>query len=397
MSLLFSRDSRAGDTLADLVPSRVAPGRSGPRVTGDSALRHSAVWACLRLRANLISSLPVDYFRKTSTIDQVELSKPTVLTKPGALFLGGSRARIDEWLWATQFDLDRYGNAFGLIVERDFAARPTRIDLVAAESVSVRVKDAKLKYRIGRKEYEPVDVWHERQYTVAGLPIGLSPIAYAAMSIGQYLSAQEFARSWFGESAIPKSKLRNTKRTMTNRQSSETKRHVKEQLADGDLLVLGSDWEWDMVNVPTATTQFIEAQQFSVADVARYLDVPGDMIDAQQAGSSVTYANLTQRNLQLLIQNLGPAVGRRERALSEWSADPRFVKLNTDALLRMDPQTRTAVLTGQINSRQRTVTEARALDNLPPLTPEQEDEFARLFSKRAEPTTKPEDEGKATT
>ncbi len=35
----------------------------GVYVSTDTALRTSAVWACLRLRADLISSFPVDVFR----------------------------------------------------------------------------------------------------------------------------------------------------------------------------------------------------------------------------------------------------------------------------------------------------------------------------------------------
>jgi hypothetical protein len=93
--------------------------------------------------------------------------------------------------------------------------------------------------------------------------------------------------------------------------------------------------------------------------------------------------------------HLGPAIKRREDALSELSAAPRFVKLNTDALLRMDPAARDLMLTQQVASKRRTISEARAVDNLPPLTPEQEDEIARLSASRSEPT-KPIDDGKAT-
>lgn len=392
MSLFFNRG--LGDTPAQLVPPRSRWGTPGA-VTPESALRHSAVWACLRLRANLVSSMPVDYYRKVGPVEALEQTKPPVLTKPGALYLGGRRARMDEWLYASQMDLDRYGNSFGLITEWDGQARPARIDLVDAGTVTVRIKSGEITYRIGGKVYDPVEVWHERQNVVAGLPVGLSPIAFAAMSIGQYLSAQKFAADWFATSAIPKSQLKNTGATMTNAQSSEAKAHFTEQLTDGGMIVLGSDWEWSMVEVPATTAQFIEAQQFSVADVCRFLDVPGDLIDAAQAGSSITYANLTQRNLQLLIMHLGPAVKRREDALSELSAAPRFVKLNTDALLRMDPAARDLMLTQQVASKRRTITEARAVDNLPPYTPEQEDEIARLSASRSEPT-KPIDDGKAT-
>lgn len=39
------------------------------------------------------------------------------------------------------------------------------------------------KFVIGGREYEPWEVWHEKQYTVAGCPLGLSPVAFAAWTI----------------------------------------------------------------------------------------------------------------------------------------------------------------------------------------------------------------------
>jgi hypothetical protein len=37
-----------------------------------------------------------------------------------------------------------------------------------------------LEYRIRGKLYDPEHIWHEKQFTVAGLPVGLSPIDHAA-------------------------------------------------------------------------------------------------------------------------------------------------------------------------------------------------------------------------
>ena len=107
------------------------------------------------------------------------------------------------------------------------------------------------------------------------------------------------------------------------------------------------------------------------------------MIDAEVSSGSVTYANVTQRNLQLLIMNIGPAITRRESALSRLTMGPRFVKLNPDALLRMDLAARYAAHKVGIDGRFLAPSEARALENRLPFTPEQEAEFARLFAAKA--------------
>jgi hypothetical protein len=93
----------------------------------------------------------------------------------------------------------------------------------------------------------------------------------------------------------------------------------------------------------------------------------------------MTYANITQRNLQLLVMNLGPAIIRRESALSGILVQPRYVKLNTDSLLRLDPLTRAQAIETAIQSRTLAPSEARELENRPPFTDKQLAEFDRLF------------------
>lgn len=382
MGWLDSLASRIGFARRDLsaaqliLQDRYGTGSAGGvTVTQDTALRHSGVWAALRLRANLVSSLPVDVFRRVGGV-QVETPKPPLLVEPG-----GPDWLWPEWMWATQFDLDRYGNTFGIVVERDGLGMPRRVELVPAGMVTVRGNGPTItKYRVGPEEYDPPEVWHERQYRVAGSPIGLCPVAYAAWSIGGYLSAQKFTLDFFGSGAMPAGVLRNTQVQVPGQdQITEAKAKFKAATANRDIFVTGRDWEWTASAAPEAANAFIEAQQWGTVEVARYFDVPADLIDAAVSGQSVTYANITQRNVQLLVMSLGPAIGRREAALTRALPQPRYVKLNSDALLRMDPQTRDQVLIAKVAGRLLAPSEARELDNRQPFTPEQEAEFARLF------------------
>lgn len=384
MSVLFGRARRSlpMPTAADLIPPRPAAGSTGTAVvTNETALRHSAVWACLRLRSNLVSTMPVDVYRRVNGV-QVEVPKPPVLVNPG-----GDRVDIQEWLYSSQFDLDRAGNAVGLITARDGLGLPARIELQPICEVAVRVKDGALTYRIGGVDYDPSEVWHEKQYTVAGLPVGLSPVAYAAWSIGEYLSIQEFALDWFGNGAVPAAQLRNKSKTLTNEQSAKVKERFKAAVANRDIFVTGADWEYQMIQAEQAGNAWIEAKNFGIADIARFFDCPGDLIDAAVSTGNITYASITQRNLQFLIMHLGPAVTRRENALSSLTSRPRFVKLNSDALLRMDPAARATTIKTRIDSRTLTPSEARALEDLPPLTEADMAEFDRLFGGPKTPPT----------
>jgi HK97 family phage portal protein len=379
---LFARRSAPAATADQMIPQRPTQRAGNATVTPDTALRHSAVWACLRLRANLVSTMPVDVYRRVGGI-QVEVPKPPVLVNPGG-------SRIDdmiEWMYCTQFDLDRSGNTVGIITAKDGLGFPARIELVPISDVTVRVRGGKLsKYRIGNEDFDPSMIWHEKQYPQSGLPVGLSPVAYAAWSIGEYLSVQQFALDWFGNGAVPSAHLKNTSKTVDTNASEEIKRRFKAATSNGDLFVTGMDWDYKMVQAEAAGSDWIEAKRYGIGDIARFFDCPGDLIDAAVSGSSITYANMTQRNLQFLITALGPAIIRRENALSSLTSRPRFVKLNTDALLRMDPAARAAMLRTQIESRQLAPSEAREIEDRPPFTEEQLAEFDRLFGKGASPT-----------
>jgi len=385
MGLFFGAQSRALK-LGDVGVRDRASGVALP--TGRESLQASVKWACLRLRADLVSTTPLDVYRRVAGV-QVEMPKPLILRAPG-----GAELEPEEWLYSSQFDLDDCGNTVGIIGQRDAMGLPALIELVPIETVSVRVRKGKKTVVIDGKEYEPSEVWHERQFTTSGSPVGLSPAAYAAMSTAGYLSAQKFAAEWFSGSAVPASHLRNTSRTVSAEEAAAVKGRFNSTVKAGDVLVTGSDWEYQMLGAKASEAAFVEHMRVSAADQCRYYGVPGDLVDVESSTGSVTYANVTQRNLQLLVINLGPAYVRRERAFSNrLLPQPRFAKFNTDALLRMDPVSRSNKLIAEVAGRITAPSEARALDNRPPFTEEQLSEFDRLFPTR--PTVAPAKEPKA--
>lgn len=392
---LFQRSRQKRSFLdPNAIPLNSQVGRYGSTVpvTNETALRVSAVWAALRLRANMISTMPVHSYRMMDGI-QVEAANPT--TK---FFNGGRQVGWHEFLYATQMDLDRAGNCFGVITEVNALGLPATIELINLADVSLYPRQLtdplnfELVYRVGGREYKPDQIWHEKQYTVAGLAVGLNAVAYAAYAIGAYSTAQDFAIKWFGKDAIPGAILKNTERVIPPKVAEAAKQQYMSSMEPGGVFVTGADWELHPLSAAMETNRYIETMQHGVPEIARFFDVPADLIDGAVSGSAVTYANITQRNLQFLIMALGPAIARREEALSRLVPGSRFVKLNTDALLRMDPLTKAQVLKTEIDSRTRTPDEARALNNLAPLSQADKDLFKELFPGKAGGASQP-DEG----
>ena len=400
MTLISPRSQRAGESkLQGYIERRGSNSVPGNvRVTEDTALRHSAVWACIRLRADLLSTFPVDNFRKVDKI-QVEVPKAPIFYAPG-----GEHWDWHHWVWASQADLDKTGNTIGFITERNALNLPARVELVPNSSVKIiwpRGKPMSERlYRIDNKDYKPAQIWHERQFPMAGHPVGLSPVAYAAWSIGEYLNTSDFILNWFGGGGIPKARLKNKEKIVPPKESLMMKERFKASVRNGDIFVHGNDWEYDLIQAETMGNEWIELKRYGLSDVCRFFGCPADVIDAAvSSGGSITYANITERNLQFLIHHLGPTVFRRELAWSSWLAKPRYVKLNTQSLLRMDPKSMAEIVKTRIDSRTMTPNEAREKYDQAPLTDGQINEFKVLFGdpksapkgsapKEAEPETK---------
>ena len=373
-------------SVSDLITPRAgsnAP-NAKPLITNDRAMQHSAVWACLRLRADLMSTLPFDVYRDVridGTTIQMEVPKAPVLVSPG-----GDRIGWGEWVYMSQVEIDRSGNAIGLITEVDGSGKPKRIDLCPSSAVDVVIKKGELdSYRIWGTSYPPEKIWHERQYSLAGLHVGLSPVAYAAATLGEYVSVQQFVTNWFTSGAVPRARLKNLEKEIDPKEALIVKEAWRAAVTMNEPFVHGNDWEYNLLQAEKVSTDWLEAKKFSAVDIARFFGTPADLIDASVSGQAVTYANITQRNLQFLIMNLGPAIIRRECALSNGLlARPRYIKFNSDALLRMDPMTRSTMLAGQIASRQLAPSEARALENRAPFSESQMAEFDRFWPPKAQ-------------
>ena len=103
MSVLFRGLQRRGMGAFDDgsgYPSPTATVRRRGSTSRKVVFAHSAAWACTRLRADLISTLPIDIFTPSGG-SQVEVAKPPLFVNPG-----GEDVDMQEFMYSTQVDLD---------------------------------------------------------------------------------------------------------------------------------------------------------------------------------------------------------------------------------------------------------------------------------------------------
>ena len=371
---LFRPERRADhptSDLGELYDRRRTPSLAGVPVDPDSALRMSAVWACVDLIATNTSVLPLDEYRSRPDGTREELPTPPLFDSPdGELGLTG-------WLYQVVESLLKRGNAYGLILRRDRDGWPTKIQMLPPQVVQVEQRGEPFGPYEWKLEGHPIrrydarsghgDLWHVPAYLTAGSPVGLSPIAKAALSIGTGLAAQEFGARWFRDNATPAAILSNEKTVNKETAKLVKRRWVEALRGNREPVTLGDGWKYEAVQVPANESQFLETIRASTVDVARYFRVPPSEIGASLEGSSQTYANQEQRALALLTYTLNPWLVRLEEALTGLRPRDRFMKFNVDALLRTDLETRYRAHELSIVSGWKNVDEVRSLEDLPPL------------------------------
>ena len=315
-------------------PGDVASGQAVP-VTQVSSLQLLAVSGCVRLIADSIATLPVDVYREDSQGVRTEVPAPMWLKMP--------TVDLDFTAWATQVltSLLLHGNAYCSVTRSGINI----VELIPLDPTLVSpamVKGRKV-YLVAGREF-PGEIMHIPAMMLAGSVKGLSPLEYAATTIGLGLAAQNFAKGQFETSLNMPGVIEYPNRAVPDPQSvAKMWRRNRAKGGQGLPGVLEGGGTWKPTGISNEAAQFLQARQWGAAEIAAqvYMVDPSDL-GIPVGGTTLTYANLEQRNIRRGQVTFLPWIVRLEKALSALLPQPRFVKLNVDALLRADSATRWA-------------------------------------------------------
>lgn len=322
----------------------------------------------IRLRQELISTMPVQVFRRRNNGTPEEVDPPNVLVQPE------SGSDIIGWLAGGQKSLDMRGNGYGIIADRDRNGLPTQIELQHPDTVQCRYDRSGTRYyRVAGKRYEVRDIWHERSHDEPGSPVGLSPIAACARSLGINIASEQFGSDFFRDGAHPTALLSNEKADTIDQTTAQVvkSRFMAAVNGNREPVVLGGSWKFEQLSIAPNESQFLETLKFGVNQVARIFNVPAELIGGGADGSSLTYANRVDRALDFLTYRLGPSILRREANLSKLTPRGQYVKLNRSALLAADLLTRLRAYAIGLHTGVYALDEPRLLEDRAPLTDEQ--------------------------
>ena len=370
MSLIRNLERRGHSPLHGFADPSAIPSNSdsvwAPTLTiGNGAMRHWAVWACARVVADSVSTLPLDLLQGTGDGAVPVDPLPQVLQRPSAYL-----DRVD-WLSQALVALLTTGNIYGVVASRDRLEYPTQINLVAPGSIVAQIDpDTGMKVYKGRngKRLSSEQVWHRTGLVWPGDVVGMDPVSYFVRTITLGLEAERYGADYYQHGAHPTA-VASTDQEINRDQAETIKDRIRSAVSKHDIAVLGAGLKLDAWQGSPNDAQLGETIRMNAAMVCAIYGVPPEKIGVSMgSGGSVTYANREQRAQDFLNDAVNPWLVRMERSMTDWFPRGRFVKFNTGGFLKSDLKTRFDAY--QIATGGRAwmePSEARSLENWQPI------------------------------
>jgi len=184
------------------------------------------------------------------------------------------------------------------------------------------------------------DIWHVPGFSRDGL-MGINRVRLLDDMLGSAVAAGEYARHFWENNAQPSTML-YAKGKVKPEDKAQIKFDWKRMFSGprnaGEVAVLDQEMEAKTLGSTNRDSQFIEARQFNVVDVARAFGVPPHLLYEL---SRATFSNIEQQSLEFIMYSMMPHYERVASAATHYFAESgHFFEFLPDALLKGDVKTR---------------------------------------------------------
>lgn len=357
---------------------------SGKPVNERTAMQTTAVYACVRILAEAVASLPLHVYEY-----QDDGGKKLVHDHPLYYLLHDEpNPEMTSFVFRETLmsHLLIWGNAYAQII-RDGAGRVLGLYPLLPDKMDVQRDDrGNIYYVYSRnsdenpmfKEYGDIRLKAEDVLHIPGLGfdglIGYSTIAMAKNAVGMTLACEEYGASFFANGANPGGVLEHPGVLKDPSKVRESWNSVYRGVNNAHkIAVLEEGMKYQQIGIPPEEAQFLETRKFQINEIARLYRIPPHMIGDLDKSS---FSNIEQQSLEFVKYTLDPWVIRWEQSLQRSLLLPGekgkyFIKLNVDGLLRGDYQSR---MNGYAVGRQNgwfSANDIREMENMNPIPDEQ--------------------------
>lgn len=381
--LFRSRDKPTNSTTGSAYRFLFGGSTSGKMVTERSSMQMTAVYSCVRILAEAVAGLPLQFYQYTEAG-----SKEKATDHPLYFILHDEpNPEMTSFVFRETLmtHLLLWGNAYAQIIRNGkgevialYPLMPNRMTVDRDDKGHLYYEyqtssDEAKTTKGGTVRLKPTDLLHVPGLGFDGL-VGYSPIAMAKNAIGMAIACEEYGAKFFANGATPGGILEYPG-------AVKDPERVRESWNKGfggssnanKVAILEEGMKYTPISISPEQAQFLETRKFQINEIARIFRVPPHMVGDLEKSS---FSNIEQQSLEFVKYTLDPWVSRWEQAmmrslLSQDEKSQYFVKFNVDGLLRGDYQSR---MNGYSIGRQNgwmSANDIRELENLDRIPAEQ--------------------------
>lgn len=341
---------------------------AGQNVTPDSALKLSAVWACTRLIAETISTLPLSMYERTP---------------------GGKRL-ADHPLQMVIHDMPNTDSTASVFWESMVAAMLLRGNgraeklmsgsrviglafLDPCRLVPSRRGDGTREWRYTEKDGKQRVISNDRIWRVPGFSLdgedGVSVIRYGANVFGSAQAASSAADGTFDRGLMPTTyfKFPAFLKPEQRAEFRDNLTKISGAINAGKPALLEGGMDTGTIGINPVDAQLLESRSFSVEEICRWFRVPPFMVGHAEKSTSWG-TGIEQQMIGFLTFTLAPWLRRIEQAISKDLLTPAerlryYPKFSVEGLLRADSAGRASFYAAMVNNGVLTRDEVRELED----------------------------------
>ena len=356
--------------LADMLASSTSA--AGVGVSAASALQFSTVWACVRLLAETIATVPIHIFLKNK--DNSKQRVTDIRAAEILSFAPNSWQTIFEYIDFIVTSLAMRGNSYAF-VSRSSTGSIAELIPLAPSSVTVTRSGFDLSYRVifddGSSDiFGAHQIHHVRGMSLDGFT-GVSPLSYHRNTIGLAIAAETHGGTLFRNGAMPAGSLAHPGKLSDEAYARIKKSWLETHGGDnqGGVAVLEEGLTFNPITMSNEDAQYLELRQFQRTEICSLYRVPPHMIGDLSKSS---FSNITQQSLEMVKYTFLPWVRRLELAMRRDLLTDRerakgiYIEFMLDGLERADIEQRYKTYNIGIMSGILSPDECRAKENLNP-------------------------------
>jgi HK97 family phage portal protein len=316
---------------------------SGKTVNERTAMQTTAVYACVRILAETIASLPLHTYKRIDKGKEKAVDHDLYY-----LLHDAPNSEMTSFIFRETMmsHLLLWGNSYSQIL-RDGRNKVKALYPLMPDKVTVdRTKTGEIYY-IYNKEGEYYPLRNDQVLHIPGLGfdglIGYSPIAMAKNAIGMSIATEEYGSKFFSNGANPSGVLEHPGVIKDPKRVRDSWNAVYQGSSNAHkVAVLEEGMSFKAIGIPPDQAQFLDTRKFQIEEICRIFRVPPHLVANLERA---TFSNIEHQSISFVDNTVVPWVSRIETSMqkaliSEEEKRKYLIKFNLNGRLRGDAASR---------------------------------------------------------